>query len=172
MMVAMVRNVLLAALSGLVLLACEVAGVEPEATGPLPVCDWAQVVKVTDGDTIRVKLDGREERVRYIGVDTPEVAGSPGGAEPFGAEASRANAEMVEDERVCLERDISERDRYGRLLRYVWLADGTLVNEELLRLGLAQVSTYPPDVRYVESRYLPAQDEAQAAGQGMWSREK
>lgn len=169
-MVEMLRNVLMAALSGLALLACEVAGVEPGTTTPLPACDWAKVVRVTDGDTIRVKLDGREERVRYIGVDTPEVAGSPAGAEPFGAEASKANREMVEDERVCLERDITERDRYGRLLRYVWLADGTLVNEELLRLGLAQVITYPPDVKYVESRYLPAQDEAQAAGRGMWSR--
>ncbi len=141
---------------------------DPLAPGELPECTWARVVKITDGDTIRVRFDGREERVRYIGIDTPEVRGSPGGPEPFGDEATKANARMVEDERVCLERDVSDRDRYGRLLRYVWLRDGTLVNEELLRMGLAQVSTYPPDVKYVESRFLPAQEEAQAAGLGIW----
>ena len=77
-----------------------------------------------------------------------------------------ATAELIGNRDVCLEHDITERDRYGRLLRYVWLPDGRLANEVLLREGLATVTTYPPDVKYVKSRYLPAQREAQAAGLG------
>lgn len=134
----------------------------------LPACTWADVKHVTDGDTIVVTLDGREERVRYMGVDTPEVAGSPAGAEPFGAEASKFNRDLIGDQ-VCLEAGLTERDQYGRLLRYVWLADGRFVNEELVRAGLAEVHTYRPDVKYEQSRYLPAQDEARAAGRGIWS---
>ncbi|MCK9518875.1 MAG: thermonuclease family protein [Dehalococcoidia bacterium] len=165
----MLRNLFLAVVAAVAVSACELLEeFDDEPVAGLPACTWARVVKVTDGDTIRVQFDGREERVRYIGIDTPEVRGSPGGPEPFGDEASEANARMVEDARVCLERDVSETDRYGRLLRYVWLRDGTLVNEELLRLGLAQITTYPPDVKYVESRYLPAQDEAQASRRGIW----
>jgi len=163
------RRIIALAATALVLVGCELLEEpEPLPPGTLPECTWAKVVKVTDGDTIRVQFDGREERVRYIGIDTPEVRGSPGGPEPFGDEATEANARMVKDQEVCLERDVSDRDRYGRLLRYIWLRDGTLVNEELLRMGLAQVSTYPPDVKYVETRFLPAQREAQAARRGIW----
>lgn len=142
----------------------------PSPTPPasLPECTWAEVRHVTDGDTIVVRLDGEDERVRYIGVDTPEVAGSPVGAEPFGAEASAYNRELIGD-RVCLETGLTERDQYARLLRYVWTADGRLANEELVRAGLAEVHTYRPDVKYERSRYLPAQDEARAARRGIWS---
>ncbi|MGE5596830.1 MAG: thermonuclease family protein [Hyphomicrobiales bacterium] len=147
--------------------ACELPADDDNSAG-LPPCTWADVVRVTDGDTIVVDLVGREERVRYIGMDTPEVAGSPGGAEPFGSEASAANKDLLRDGRVCLERDVSERDRYGRLLRYAWLADGRMAGEELVREGLARVATFPPDVKYIDSRLLPAQREAQQAGRGLW----
>jgi len=127
----------------------------------------AQVVNVVDGDTIDVVLNGAEYRVRYILVDTPETKHPTKGVQPFGPEASEANRQMVEGQTVYLEKDVSETDRYDRLLRYVYLADGRMVNEELLRMGLAQVATFPPDVKYVD-RFLAVQREAQAAGVGLW----
>ncbi len=95
------------------------------------------VVSVTDGDTIKVRLaDGREEKVRYIGINTPEMD------QPFGEEAKSANQALVTGREVRLVRDVRERDRYGRLLRYVYV-DGLFVNAELVRIGYAQAVTYP-----------------------------
>lgn len=128
----------------------------------------ARVTRVVDGDTIHVDLDGKDETVRYIGVDTPETKKPDTPVQPFGPEASEFNEKLVRGKTVCLEKDVSERDRFGRLLRYIWLRDGRLVNEELLREGLATISTFPPDVKYVESRYLPAQREAQEARRNLW----
>lgn len=145
---------------------CESGGGSPV---PLPPCGWSKLVRVVDGDTIVVRLAGEEETVRYIGVDTPETSHPTRGVEPFGPEATAANRALVEGRRLCLERDITIRDRYGRLLRYVWREDGTLINEALLAQGMAQVVTYPPDVKYVESRFLPAQAEARNAGLGIWA---
>lgn len=130
----------------------------------LPPCEWVDVVRVIDGDTIVAEVGGQQERVRYIGMDTPEV--SP--AEAFGPEATERNRELLEDGEVCLERDISERDRYDRLLRYAWLRDGRMVNEVLLAEGLAVVATFPPDVKYAERRFLPAQRKAREEGLGLW----
>ena len=126
------------------------------------------VVNIVDGDTIDVLVDGVEMRVRYIGMDTPEVHS---GFEWLGAESSAANARLVEGKEVVLEKDVSETDQYGRALRYVWLHDGgewLLVNLELIRLGFAVVTTYPPDVKYVDDFYLPAQEVARDAGLGQW----
>ena len=130
----------------------------------------AMVVRVVDGDTIVVRIDGREKRLRYIGMDTPETVkpGSP--VEWMGPEASRANAALVEGKTVELEKDVSETDQYGRLLRYVWLVDGnrwTMVGLELVRRGYAQVETDPPDVRYA-GRFVAAQRAARDAGLGLW----
>lgn len=125
-------------------------------------------MRVIDGDTIEVSLGGELYSVRYIGIDTPETHS---GVEWMGPEASRANARLVADRKVFLEKDVSETDRYGRLLRYVWLKnDGgwLLVNAELLRLGFAQVSTYPPDVQYVDELYLAAERQAQNQNRGLW----
>jgi micrococcal nuclease len=109
---------------------------------PAPDADAARVVRIVDGDTIRVQFgDGREEPVRYIGIDTAER-----GDEPCFSKATEANARLVEGERVRLERDVSERDRYDRLLAYVYReSDGLFVNEELVKLGLAEAREYPPD---------------------------
>jgi len=128
----------------------------------------AYVVRVVDGDTIEVELDGQRYKVRYIGVDTPETRHPQQGLECFGREATEKNRELVEGKTVYLEKDVSETDRYGRLLRYVYLADGTFVNAELVRLGYAQVATYPPDVRYADL-FLRLQREARQAGRGLWS---
>lgn len=141
-----------------------------DAPGDTPVegCEWAEVERVVDGDTIIAEVDGDRERVRYIGIDTPEFP-SGGVPEPFAQQASDRNEELLADGAVCLESDISNRDRFDRLLRYVWLEDGTLVNEVLLREGLATIVTFPPDVKYHESRYEPAQDEAREARRGLWA---
>jgi hypothetical protein len=94
-------------------------------------------------------------------MDTPERG------DPFGSEATSANAALVEGQTVILVRDVSNRDRFDRLLRYVFLADGTMVNAELIRQGYAQVATFPPDTLYVDL-FLALQREARTAGSGLW----
>ncbi len=120
----------------------------------------ALCTRVIDGDTIEL-LDG--ERVRYIGMDTPEMRP----VEAWAKAATEANRELVEEQMVRLVLDVEERDRYGRLLAYVYV-DDTFVNAELVRRGLAQVSTYPPNVRH-EDHFLKLQREAREAGRGLWS---
>jgi len=99
------------------------------------------VIGIVDGDTIDVDIDGQPYRIRYIGVDTPE-RGQPGYAE-----AKEANAALVSGKKVTLERDISELDRYGRLLRYVYL-DDVMVNATLVEKGYAVPMNIPPDGKY------------------------
>ena len=130
---------------------------------------FGTVERVVDGDTIKVRLDGRTETVRYIGVDTPETVHPTRGVEPYGKAASRFNASLVEGERVRLELDVEPRDRYGRLLAYVYV-DSLFVNAELLRRGYAQLMTIPPNVRYVEE-FVRHQYQAREAGAGLWGLE-
>ncbi|HSJ59452.1 MAG TPA: thermonuclease family protein [Anaerolineae bacterium] len=127
----------------------------------------ARVVDVVDGDTIKVTLDGETYTLRYIGIDTPETVRPNTPVEWMGPEASAANKALVLGETVYLEKDVSETDRYGRLLRYVYLADGTFVNGELVRQGYAYASTYPPDVKY-QDLLSEMQREAVNAGRGLW----
>lgn len=140
--------------------------VEEQAAVEASGLQEAQVINVVDGDTIDVLIEGVEYRVRYILVDTPETKDPGEPVQPFGPEAYEANRQLVEGRTVRLEKDVSETDRYGRLLRYVYVGE-LMVNEELLRLGLARVATFPPDVKYVD-RFLAVQQEAQAAGAGLW----
>lgn len=126
----------------------------------------AKVVDVVDGDTIKVLLDGREERVRYIGMDTPETKNPARPVEWMGKEASAKNEELVGGKTVLLEKDISETDQYSRLLRYVYVGD-LMVNAELVRLGYAHAYTTPPDVKY-QNLFLRLQREAREAGRGLW----
>jgi len=117
---------------------------------------------VIDGDTITIKGG---YRVRYIGIDAPEIHPA---VEAFGIEAREANRKLVAGKNVRLERDVSETDKYGRLLRYVWV-DDILVEAELVRQGLARAKTYPPDTKYQD--YLEQmQAEAREAGRGMWAK--
>ena len=124
------------------------------------------VVRVVDGDTIHVRIDARVEKVRYIGVNSPEVHHPTKGEEPGGREAAEVNRRLIEGKTVRLELDVQERDRYGRLLAYVWVGD-VMVNAELVRLGYAQVMTVPPNVRY-QQLFLKLQREAREAGRGLW----
>ncbi len=138
----------------------------PTATATVPapaVCQWASVERVTDGDTVRVRLYGKVEAVRYINVDAPERN------EPYGYEATMMNIALLADKEVCLERDPAEsrdRDRYDRLLRYVWV-DGLLVEAELVEAGLAEVVSYRSGYQY-EAWLLALQADAQLQGRGMW----
>lgn len=125
-----------------------------------------RVIRVVDGDTVEVNIQGTKEKVRLIGVDTPETVHPTIGEEPYGREASDFTKEKLTDQTVELEFDVEERDRYGRLLAYVWL-DGEMFNEVLLSDGYAQIATYPPNVRYVE-RFQTAQQEAREAERGLW----
>jgi micrococcal nuclease len=124
------------------------------------------VVRVVDGDTIYVQLADRVEKIRYIGVNTPEIHHPIKGEEPGGREAAAMNRRLVGGRHVRLELDVRSRDRYGRLLAYVWLGD-TMVNAELVRRGYAQVMTVPPNVRY-QDLFVKLQREARDAGRGLW----
>ena len=125
----------------------------------------ATVSRVVDGDTIDVSLHGEVMRVRLILVDTPEVFGTVG---CYGEAASAfTQATVPPGTPVFLERDVSQTDRYGRLLRYVYLADGTMLDELLARDGYGRLATFPPDVKYRE-RIAAAEAAARAEGAGLW----
>ncbi len=100
--------------------------------------DNARVTRIIDGDTIDVELNGQTFRVRYIGVNTPESD------EPCFSDATAANSALVSGQTVTLVRDVSETDRYDRLLRYVYVGD-TFVNESLVAQGYAEAVLYEPD---------------------------
>ncbi|MED4474454.1 MULTISPECIES: thermonuclease family protein [Bacillaceae] len=127
-----------------------------------------QLVKPIDGDTIKVNIDGKEENVRFLLVDTPETNHPRLGEQPYGQEAKDFTSKMVESGQVQLEFDISHRDKYQRLLAYVYV-DGVSVQEELLKNGLARVAyIYEPNTKYVD-QYNEIQKEAQQQAIGIWS---
>ena len=127
----------------------------------------ATVVRVVDGDTLKATVDGKEETVRLILVDTPETVHPSKPVQPFGPEASDFAKETLEGKEVELELDVSERDQYGRILAYVWIGD-KMFNEMLLEKGLARVSVFPPDVKYVD-RFREIESKARQKGIGIWS---
>ncbi len=147
-----------------------VASGAPAAFAPDGPTVEARVDRVVDGDTIIVILAGQRQRLRYIGIDTPESVKPDTPVERMGREATAANEALVEGRTVVLETDVSDTDRFGRLLRDVWVErDGVLVlvNLELVRMGFAHVTTFPPDVKYAD-RLLAALDQARASGVGLW----
>lgn len=122
------------------------------------------VNRVIDGDTIELSSG---EKVRYIGIDTPETKDPRKPVQCFGEEAYLKNKELVEGKAVKMEKDISERDKYGRLLRYVFV-DSLFINDYLVRQGFARVYTYPPDVKY-QPQFLEAERQARENNRGLWS---
>ena len=133
--------------------------------------DTFLVTKVIDGDTIELE---NGQKVRYIGIDTPETVDPRRKVECFGKEASDKNKELVLNKRVQLVKDVSETDKYGRLLRYVYVNDPSIdsgqvifVNNTLVREGFANASTYPPDVKFA-LQFKKAEEEARAQGKGLW----
>lgn len=145
-------------------------------TKGLPVdYDQVRIAKVVDGDT--VELSGGRT-VRYIGIDTPETHRKTGAkwrkvTEPFGAEAMRFNEELVLGKTVRIEFDVQKKDKYNRLLGYCFVKEGgreLLVQEELVRRGLAYLYTFPPNVKYTDT-FVKAAEEAKIARRGVWSQD-
>jgi len=156
------------ALATLVATAVVAAGCSPGAAAP-PTGGAATVVSVTDGDTIDVELAGEEESIRLLGIDTPETHHPTKPVECFGAEASAQTAALLPPgTEVRLVRDVEARDRYGRLLAYVYRADdGLFVNRALVTDGFATtLDIAPNDAHAAELARLVS--EARAEGRGLW----
>ena len=120
--------------------------------------------KIYDGDTIGAVANGRFEKIRLIGIDAPEM-----GQRPWGSKARKSLESLVAaaDSKVLLEFDVEQRDKYGRVLGYLWTQDGRLINEELLKKGSAVLFTFPPNVKYVK-RLQTAQKMARDNKSGIW----
>ena len=130
------------------------------------------VTKVIDGDTIVLE---NGQKVRYIGIDTPELHHPKKEVECFSQQAYEKNKELVLGKKVFLQKDISEKDKYNRLLRYVFLDEkmssdeASFVNLYLVKNGFAYAATFPPDVKYA-NLFLTAQKEAQQKDLGLWQK--
>jgi micrococcal nuclease len=131
------------------------------------------VTSVQDGDTVSIKVESfagfplKIERVRLIGIDAPEL-----GQEPWGRKAKRHLKKLISESGwvVNVEFDVEQRDKYGRLLGYLWSKhSGTLINERMLEDGYAVLYTFPPNVRYAD-RFIEAQNRAQSKGLGIWGK--
>ncbi len=131
-----------------------------------------QVVWVVDGDTIHVRIRSRLEKVRYIGVNAPEIPRPEArGWREGGVQAHAMNLLLVARTTAWLELDSAVRDTHGRLLAYVWVQrtrTSSMANAEMIRQGFAQVMTIPPNVRY-QALFLKLQREAREAGRGLWA---
>ncbi|HOB16609.1 MAG TPA: thermonuclease family protein [Defluviitoga sp.] len=133
------------------------------------------VTRIIDGDTVEIEIDGKIYKTRFVGIDTPE---STTKIEPFGLEASLFTTKELLGKTVYLEKDVSETDRYGRLLRYIWLEPPNEINDLEIRTkmfnailllnGFAKISTFPPDVKY-EEYFLTYSKEAQENNLGLWA---
>jgi micrococcal nuclease len=136
----------------------EVVTVIPSPT-PAPVVTFSKVLRVIDGDTI--VIDGGQ-KVRYIGMNTPEVETN----DCFANEATKANKDLVLGKEIHLEKGISETDKYGRLLRYVYVGE-QFVNDELVKNGFAKVETVQPNVKY-KDEFISSQNYARENKLGLW----
>ena len=139
---------------------------DEQAPAPAGSSAAARVERAVDGDTIVVSLGGREERVRYIGIDTPESVDPNEPVQCFAERASDFNARLVEGRRVRLVFDAERRDVYGRLLAYVY-AGGTFVNAKLVRLGYARTLQIAPNTNFADL-FGRLERAAASAGRGLW----
>jgi endonuclease YncB( thermonuclease family) len=130
----------------------------------------AEVQRVVDGDTFVASVNGRRERVRVIGVDTPESVDPNRPDEPFGEEASNFAKHHLDGRTVRMAGDAEPRDRYGRMLAYVWLGDGTFWNALLAAEGYAQQLTIPPNVTYADL-FRRLVGEARRENRGLWAQQ-
>jgi micrococcal nuclease len=129
-----------------------------------PALQEARVIRVNDGDTITLRMDGKIYRARLIGFDAPEM-----GQEPWGKKAREHLRVMLKNSEwnVSVEMDVEKYDQYNRLLVYVWTKDKTFVNERMLADGYAVLFTFPPNTKYVEA-FKKAQRLARENKTGIW----
>lgn len=122
------------------------------------------VEKIYDGDTVSAFVNGQFEKIRLIGIDAPEM-----GQLPWGKKARDCLSSLISssDSRIFLEYDIERRDKYGRILAYIWTQSERMINEEMMKNGCAVLFTFPPNVRYAE-RFRAAQKKAQEHKAGIW----
>jgi len=150
-----------------------------ETTGQLLLVDeslnsnrfeQATVSEIVDGDTIKItRADNSVATVRYIGIDTPEITHQGNGIdEPYGQIATQVNTWLVLNKTVYLQKDATDTDRYGRLLRYVYLEDGVMVNYVLVRLGYASIMTIPPNVAF-QQKFYAAQELARTEKRNLFA---
>ncbi len=141
-------------------------------TTPNTVGVYYDVTKVTDGDTLHVMIDGTDETVRLIGINTPETVDPRRAVECYGKEASARMKEIASGKIVRLEYDDSQslRDAYGRLLAYIYLEDGQMINRKMVAEGYAYEYTFLTPYRY-QSEFRQLQKLAQGAGRGLWSKD-
>lgn len=132
-------------------------------TSTLREYEYAIVKRVIDGDTIEL---ANGERVRYIGIEAPELIRPERSIECFAREAVAKNKELVEGVEVRLERDINDRDKYGRLLRYIWTEE-KMINLLLVEEGYASAAAFPPDVKYA-GEFVVAERRARETNSGLW----
>lgn len=125
------------------------------------IFSYAKVTKVIDGDTITIDTG---QKIRYIGINTPEIETS----ECYATEASKINSNLVLGKTVKLEKDVSEVDKYGRLLRYVYL-DNQMINDELVKDGFAKIETVPPDVKF-KGQFIKSEKYAKENNRGIWGK--
>jgi micrococcal nuclease len=128
-----------------------------------------RVARAVDGDTIIVFVNGRKERVRLIGANAPETVKPDWPVEPWGPEASQFTKQFLAGGEVRLEFDSERRDKYDRMLAYVWVGD-RMLNEELIRAGLAHAEMQYHYAQAMKARFRRAEAEARAARRGMWSK--
>lgn len=126
-----------------------------------------RIEKIFDGDTLQAHINNRLERVRLIGIDTPEI-----GQKPWGDLSKNHLKKLLSSSswEVAIEYDIEERDKHGRILAYLRTKDGKLVNEEMLRSGYALLFTFPPNVKYL-NEFKSAQSEARKMERGIWGKD-
>ncbi|KAB2486574.1 thermonuclease family protein [Priestia endophytica] len=129
----------------------------------------ATVTRVVDGDTLRATVNGKEEKVRLILVDTPETVHPSKPVQPVGPEASSFTKKMLSNKKIEIEPGVQERDRYGRLLAYIYV-DGKMFNKILIEKGLARVAVFPPNTRYLDE-FKALEQKAKAAKLGIWQYE-
>jgi micrococcal nuclease len=135
-------------------------------TTSAPGRELVKVERIVDGDTFEVTLKGKKEKIRLIGVDTPETKKPNTPVMFYGEEASAYSKKRLEKQMVELEYDVEKKDRYDRFLVYVWIGD-ELFNRTLVQEGYARMATFPPNVKYVDA-FKQDQEAARNKKKGLW----
>jgi micrococcal nuclease len=162
---------------GLMILAASLVGLSiiayknEDSSKPSNAQNEFLVTKVVDGDTIEIDRFGRKEKVRLIGIDTPETLDPRKPVQCFGKEASQNTKGLLEGKRVRVESDptVGERDKYNRLLGYVWVGQDRLINQELIKQGFAHEYTYRSQAYKYQKEFKNAEVYARQGGLGFWS---